>query len=76
MISEAEDVTGFMTEVPEGPKEALNKLRELCKQSLTGYEESMTYLGDTACKVPAAAEYINKALEKGATGNKKKTARC
>jgi len=30
----------------------------------------------TACKVPLATEYINKAIEKGQIGKKRKTARC
>ena len=33
-------------------------------------------VGDTACKVPDAAEYIIKVKDKGALGKKKKMARC
>ena len=33
-------------------------------------------VGDTACKVPDAAEYINKAISKGGVAKKKKEARC
>lgn len=33
-------------------------------------------VGGTACKVPVANEYINKAIEKGRIGKKRKTARC
>ena len=33
-------------------------------------------VGDTACKVPAAADYIKKAKDKGNIGKKKKIARC
>lgn len=33
-------------------------------------------MGATACKVPDAATYIQKCLEKGSVGKKKKTARC
>lgn len=43
MISEAKDVSDFLKEVPENRKEALTKIRQLCKEILTGYEESMTY---------------------------------
>jgi len=30
----------------------------------------------TACKVPLADEYIDKAIDKGRVGKKRKTARC
>ena len=33
-------------------------------------------VGDTACKVPDAGEYIKKVKDKGALGKKKKMARC
>ncbi|MDX5346823.1 MAG: DNA alkylation repair protein [Hymenobacteraceae bacterium] len=33
-------------------------------------------MGGTACKVPLASEYIQKAEDKGRTGKKKKTVRC
>jgi len=33
-------------------------------------------VGGTACKVPIANEYINKAIVKGRIGKKRKTARC
>nr|MBS0037599.1 DNA alkylation repair protein [Saprospiraceae bacterium] len=33
-------------------------------------------MGDTACKVPHAVEYLQKALEKGRVGKKRKSARC
>ncbi|MEQ8518431.1 MAG: DNA alkylation repair protein [Cytophagales bacterium] len=33
-------------------------------------------LGGTACKVPLASEYIEKVIEKGRIGKKRKTARC
>jgi len=33
-------------------------------------------MGDTACKVPDAVEYIQKARESGAIGKKRKTAKC
>jgi len=34
------------------------------------------YVGQTACKVPLAADYIRKIEESGRTGKKKKTCRC
>lgn len=33
-------------------------------------------MNGTACKVPQAAEYINKTIQKGQIGKKRKTARC
>ena len=33
-------------------------------------------VGDTACKVPSAVDYINKVKDKGTLGKKKKMARC
>ncbi|MHC1778328.1 MAG: DNA alkylation repair protein [Lentimicrobium sp.] len=33
-------------------------------------------MNGTACKVPLATEYISKAIEKGQSGKKRKTARC
>jgi hypothetical protein len=33
-------------------------------------------MGDTACKVPRAPDYIRKAQERGAVGKKRKTAKC
>ena len=33
-------------------------------------------MGDTACKVPFAPDYIRKMIDRGAVGKKRKTARC
>jgi hypothetical protein len=33
-------------------------------------------VGNTACKIPFAPEYIQKAEKKGAIGRKRKTAKC
>lgn len=33
-------------------------------------------MGGTACKVPLAADYLQKNIEKGRVGKKRKTARC
>ena len=33
-------------------------------------------VGNTACKVPFASDYIQKAIDRGTVGKKKKTARC
>lgn len=43
MISEAKNVTDYLKEVPAKRKEALTKLRKLCKEVLKGYKESMAY---------------------------------
>jgi len=47
MISEAKSVTDYLKEVPEERKQALTKLRKLCKEILIGYEETMAYGGPT-----------------------------
>jgi len=41
MVSDAKNVTDYLKEVPENRKEALTKLRKLCKEILIGYKESM-----------------------------------
>ncbi|MBT6764999.1 MAG: DNA alkylation repair protein, partial [Prolixibacteraceae bacterium] len=33
-------------------------------------------MGGTACKVPLAKDYIEKSIDKGKVGKKRKTARC
>ncbi len=33
-------------------------------------------MGGTACKVPSAADYINKAVKRGSIGKKRKTVKC
>ena len=33
-------------------------------------------MGDTACKVPSAAEYIDKVRQRGTVGKKRKTVKC
>ncbi len=45
MQSRAKTVTAYLKEVPAERKAALKKLRDLCRASLTGFEESMTYGG-------------------------------
>jgi len=41
--SSAEDVDQYLTEVPEGRREALTALRALCLAELTGFREVMAY---------------------------------
>ena len=43
MQSDAKTVNEYLQEVPEERKAALKRLRELCLETLTGYEESMAY---------------------------------
>ena len=47
MQSDARDVDTYLEQVPEERREALIKLRELCRSILTGFEESMAYGGPT-----------------------------
>ncbi|MFJ5073467.1 DUF1801 domain-containing protein [Streptomyces sp. NPDC088553] len=41
--SNAEDVDGYLAEVPAPRREALRRLRELCREELVGFTESMAY---------------------------------
>ncbi|MGW1410828.1 iron chaperone [Streptomyces sp. NPDC002403] len=41
--SQAEDVDGYLAEVPEERKEAMTRLRELCRAELPGFTEVMAY---------------------------------
>ncbi|MEU4078858.1 DUF1801 domain-containing protein [Streptomyces venezuelae] len=41
--SSAEDVDGYLAEVPEDRREALTRLRRLCRAELTGFDEVMAY---------------------------------
>ncbi|MFF5922301.1 DUF1801 domain-containing protein [Streptomyces flavochromogenes] len=41
--SNAEDVDGYLDEVPAARQEALRRLRELCREELAGFTESMAY---------------------------------
>lgn len=43
MKSKASDVESYIAEVPAGRRAAIEKLRSLCKQNLTGYEECIEY---------------------------------
>ncbi len=50
MTSDAKNVTDYLKDVPEKRKEALTKLRQLCREVLKGYEEGMAYGGPTYMK--------------------------
>ncbi|MFC9760068.1 iron chaperone [Streptomyces sp. NPDC056921] len=41
--SQAEDVDSYLAEVPEERREALTRLRELCRGELQGFTEVMAY---------------------------------
>ncbi|MFZ3467788.1 iron chaperone [Streptomyces sp. 4.24] len=41
--SEADDVAGYLAEVPEERRDALTGLRRLCREELKGFEEVMEY---------------------------------
>lgn len=41
--SKAEDVDGYLAEVPEERRGALERLRQLCREELTGFGERMEY---------------------------------
>ncbi|MFI9114210.1 iron chaperone [Streptomyces venezuelae] len=41
--SSAEDVDGYLAEVAEDRREALTRLRRLCRAELTGFDEVMAY---------------------------------
>ncbi|MEU0281613.1 iron chaperone [Streptomyces sp. NPDC088147] len=41
--SQADDVDGYLAEVPEERKEALTRLRALCRAELRGFTEVMAY---------------------------------
>ncbi|MFF9511092.1 iron chaperone [Streptomyces sp. NPDC014724] len=41
--SEAKDVAGYLAEVPEDRRDALDRLRGLCRTELAGFDEVMAY---------------------------------
>ncbi|WP_329385337.1 DUF1801 domain-containing protein [Streptomyces sp. NBC_01351] len=41
--SSASDVDGYLAELPEARREALTRLRQLCRTELKGFEEVMAY---------------------------------
>jgi hypothetical protein len=54
-------------------------IKELTSKSIAVAEKIGkvdVFMGGTACKVPYAKEYINKSIDWGKIGNKRKTARC
>lgn len=55
----------YITELTEKSKEIAAKIGKVSVE-----------MGGTACKVPVAKDYIQKIIDKGRLGNKRKTARC
>ncbi|MFE4533789.1 DUF1801 domain-containing protein [Streptomyces scopuliridis] len=53
--SEANDVAGYLAEVPEERRDALARLRRLCRAELEGFDEVMAY-GMPAYERNGAAE--------------------
>ncbi len=51
-------------------------LSDLAVQAAKDIGEVTVDMGNTACKVPNALEYIEKARERGAIGKKRKTVKC
>lgn len=51
-------------------------LSEVAKETARRIGKVSVVMGDTACKVPSAIEYIDKAAAKLAIGKKRKSARC
>ncbi|MEV0698905.1 DUF1801 domain-containing protein [Saccharopolyspora sp. NPDC050389] len=41
--SKANDVDGYLAEVPAGRRDALTRLRQLCRAELEGFDEVMAY---------------------------------
>ena len=65
-------MNGFVIGVGGYIKELTNEAIETAKKIGVVYVD----LGNTACKVPAAIDYIKKMEAKGNIGKKKKTVKC
>jgi 3-methyladenine DNA glycosylase AlkD len=65
-------MNGFVTGVGGYIKELTKEAVETAKKMGDVYVD----MGGTACKVPAAADYIKKMEERGSIGKKKKTVKC
>ena len=65
-------MNGFVISVGSYVKELTKKSQEIANKIGKVYVE----MGGTACKVPLAKDYIQKVIDKGRVGVKRKTARC
>jgi 3-methyladenine DNA glycosylase AlkD len=54
----------------------VKSLTDLAVQTAEKMGQVTVDMGDTACKVPSAVEYIQKVQKRGAIGKKRKTAKC
>lgn len=54
----------------------IEELTERSMEIAKNISKVEVFLGDTSCKVPLAKDYINKSIENGKIGKKRKTARC
>jgi 3-methyladenine DNA glycosylase AlkD len=54
----------------------ITQLTEKSKEIATQIGKVEVEMGGTACKVPLATDYIQKVVDKGRVGKKRKTARC
>ena len=82
-----EKVSSVIHESPNRVKQTMNgfviavgtyvrELHELAKEEARKIGKVTVDMGDTACKVPDALEYINKAESKNIIGKKRKSSRC
>jgi len=65
-------MNGFVIAVGTYVKALTEKSKEIAKE----IGKVSVDVGGTACKVPLANEYIDKVIDKGRVGKKRKTARC
>jgi 3-methyladenine DNA glycosylase AlkD len=54
----------------------IEALTEAARQTAERIGKVEVYVGDTSCKVPLATDYIQKVVDKGRVGKKRKEARC
>jgi 3-methyladenine DNA glycosylase AlkD len=54
----------------------VEELTDLSMETAEKIGKVNVYMGKTSCKVPFAPEYLQKIIDKGRVGKKKKTARC
>ena len=65
-------MNGFVITVGTSVKALTEKSKKVAKE----IGKVSVDVGGTACKVPLATEYIDKVIDKGRVGKKRKTARC
>ena len=65
-------MNGFVIAVGTYVKELTDKSQEVANK----IGKVSVSMGETACKVPLATDYLQKAIQKGRIGKKRKSARC